>query len=116
MSLMRVESGPDQMILQLFGDVTWARARHFNPRLGKDGAHGRHEQNVQNRVNRVHECCTDGPRRRNVISETGRGGKLGGFLHWLGTQCRSEQQRTVGGQETYLPNTENFDEKIIREA
>ena len=65
------------LILKLLRDITRARARHFDPGFGEDGAYSCHEHNVQNGVNRIDERCVEGSRGRDVIRKARCSGKLG---------------------------------------
>jgi len=53
---------------------------------------------------------------RNVISETGGGGKLGGFFHRLRTTIQIRMVENGVAEKNYLPNPQEFDKEIIREA
>lgn len=90
-------SHDETLILQLLSDVTGARARHLNPSLGEDGAGGKHVGDVDNGVDGVDEGVLHVQWGRHVVDKSRNGRQLAGAL--LG-----------------LPDSEEADEEVLREA
>ena len=84
------------LILQLLGNVAWARARDFNPSLREKSTCGEHKGDVDGGVDRIENGFLDGVRRRHVVGHSRGSAKLRRIL-----------QR--------LPDTKEFDEDILGE-
>lgn len=95
--LVTVTGHDETLILELLGNVTGAGARYLNPGLGEEGAGTKHVDDVGTHVDGVKKGVLKALRRRHVVDETGSSVEL---------------RRTI----LSLPNTEETDEKVLREA
>lgn len=87
----------ETLVLQLLGNVAGSRARNLNPGLGEEGAGNKHECDVDGSVDRVEKGLLEVQRGGHVVGNTGGSVQLGGSL-------------------TRLPDTEETDKQVVREA
>jgi hypothetical protein len=87
----------ETLILELLSNITGSGAGNLNPSLGEEGAGNEHEGDVHSSVDGVEESLLEVQRRRHVVSDTGGSVKLGRSL-------------------TGLPDSEELDEDVLREA
>jgi hypothetical protein len=114
---LAMTSHNELLILELLCNITGARARHFDPGFGEDGAYRCHEQNIQNSVNWIDKCRMEGPWGRDVISEARGGSKLSRFFHRLPRRKKTLTPKMGAWSHlTYLPNSKDFNEEIIGET
>lgn len=87
----------ESLVLELLGDVSWARAGNLDPGLGEDGAGDEHVGDVDSGVDRVEKSLGEVQWRRHVVCDTRNSEELGRSL--LG-----------------LPDAEKANEEVLREA
>lgn len=85
------------LVLELLGHVTGSGARDLDPGLGEESAGNQHEGNVDSGVDRVEESLLEVQRGRHVVGDTRGGVQLGRSL-------------------TGLPDSEELDKQVVREA
>lgn len=96
-ALLAVTRHDETLVLELLGNITGSGAGNLNPGLGEEGTSDEHERDVDGGVNGIEKSLLEVQRRGHVVGNTGGGVKLGGSL-------------------TGLPNSEELDQDVLREA
>jgi hypothetical protein len=96
-ALLTVAGHDETLVLQLLGNVTGGGAGDLNPGLGEESTGNEHESNVDSSVDGVEEGLLEVQRRGHVVGNTRGSEKLG---------------RTL----TRLPDSEELDKEVVREA
>lgn len=85
------------LVLQLFGDVSWAGAGNLNPGLGEDSAGDEHVDDVDGCVDWVEEG-------------------VGEVERWGHVVCEARNSIELRGSFLGLPDAEELDEEVLGEA
>lgn len=96
-ALLTVTSHHETLVLELLGNITRSGAGDLNPGLGEESAGNEHERDVHGGVDGVKKSLLEVQRRRHVVGNTRSSVELG---------------RTLTG----LPDTEELDKDVVREA
>jgi hypothetical protein len=96
-ALLTVTRHNETLVLELLSNITRSGAGNLDPGLGEEGAGNKHEGDIDSSVDGIEESLLEVQRRRHVVSDTGGGVKLGRSL-------------------TGLPNSEELDQDVLREA
>ena len=114
-ALFTVAGHDHLLVLELLSNFSWARARDFNPCLGKERAGSDHEGDVDRRMNRVEQGGLEGVGCRHVVGDTRDSVQLRRVLHRLNRGCMSAHLETRQ-YLSYLPDTEELDKEVVGEA
>ena len=96
-ALLTVTRHDQTLVLELLGNIARSGAGNLNPGLGEESAGNEHEGDVDSGVDGVEESLLEVQRGGHIVGNTRRGEKLGRAL-------------------TRLPDSEELDKQVVREA